>query len=254
MYPVLFKLGPIVIHTYGALVALGFLIGIMLAVKRAGKENISPDIILDLSLYILISGIAGARLFEVIVNFNEYRTDLWRIFKIWEGGLTYYGGLIAAIIVAVIFLKKNKLPFWKIADIFAPSLAIGQAVGRLGCLSAGCCYGQPSDLPWAVTFLNSNSLAPLGIPLHPTQLYSSLGDFIIFLILLIISRRKKFDGQIFLLYVILYAILRFGLEFLRDDPRGPLLLNILTVSQFVSVILLIVGLVVYGRLKSRVKN
>ena len=254
MYPVLFKLGPIVIHTYGALVALGFLIGIMLAVKRAGKENISPDIILDLSLYILISGIAGARLFEVIVNFNEYRTDLWRIFKIWEGGLTYYGGLIAAIIVAVIFLKKNKLPFWKIADIFAPSLAIGQAVGRLGCLSAGCCYGQPSDLPWAVTFLNPNSLAPLGIPLHPTQLYSSLGDFIIFLILLIISRRKKFDGQIFLLYVILYAILRFGLEFLRDDPRGPLLLNILTVSQFVSVILLIVGLVVYGRLKSRVKN
>lgn len=250
MHPIFLKLGPIVIHTYGVLVASGFLVGIALALKRAKKENISKDLILDLSLYILISGMVGARLFEVIVNFNEYRTDLWRIFKVWEGGLTYYGGLIAAIIVAIIFLKKNKLPVWKIGDIFAPSVAIGQAIGRLGCFSAGCCYGKPTDLPWAVTFVNPESLAPLGIPLHPTQLYSSLGNFIIFSILLVISRRKKFDGQIFWLYIIFYSVFRFLVEFLRDDPRGPIIFNMLSVSQLISVIFLIVGIIMINRLKN----
>jgi phosphatidylglycerol---prolipoprotein diacylglyceryl transferase len=254
MYPILLKIGSVVIHTYGALVALGFLAGIILAVKRAKKENISEDIVLDLSLYLLIAAILGARLFEVLVNFNEYQHNLWRIFKIWEGGLTYYGGLITAVIVGIIFLKKRKLPIWKIGDLVAPSIALGQAIGRLGCFFAGCCYGKTSNLPWAVIFRDQDCLAPTGIPLHPTQLYSSAGDFIIFLILMGLSKRKKFDGQIFWLYIIFYSIFRFVVEFFRDDPRGPLMFNILTVSQLLGVILFIIGISMYNIRKPKMKN
>ncbi len=249
MYPILLKIGPIVIRSYGALVALGFLAGIGLALKRAKKEDVPEDIVLDLSLYILIAGILGARLFEVVVNFSDYRDNLLSIFKIWQGGLTFYGGLILAIITAVLFIRKRKLNLWKMVDIFTPSLALGHAIGKLGCFGAGCCYGKPTNLPWRVTFTHPLSLAPLGVPIHPTQLYSSIGNFVIFLLLLKLLKHKKFTGQIFASYIIMYSSFRFFVEFLRDDPRGFVMFGLLSISQFVGIILFITGIIMFKKLK-----
>ena len=138
------------------------------------------------------------------------------IFKIWKGGLVFYGGVIFAIPVAVWYAKKKGLDIWSIADIFAPSLAIGHAIGRLGCFSAGCCYGKHADdLPWAVTFLNPESLARIGIPLHPTQLYESAGEFINFLILITLRKRQAFKGQLFWAYLLIYSVIRFTVEILQ---------------------------------------
>lgn len=249
MYPILLKIGPIVIRSYGALVALGFLAGIGLALKRAKKEDVPEDIVLDLSLYILIAGILGARLFEVVVNFSDYRDNLLSIFKIWQGGLTFYGGLILAVITAVLFIRKRKLNLWKMVDIFTPSLALGHAIGKLGCFGAGCCYGKPTNLPWRVTFTHPLSLAPLGVPIHPTQLYSSIGNFVIFLLLLKLLKHKKFTGQIFASYIIMYSSFRFFVEFLRDDPRGFVMFGLLSISQFVGIILFITGIIMFKKLK-----
>ncbi|MFH1784432.1 MAG: prolipoprotein diacylglyceryl transferase [bacterium] len=249
MYPILFEMGPIVIRSYGALVALGFLAGIVLAVKRAKKKGINEDVVLDLSLYALIAGILGARIFEVLVNIQDYMQDPVSVFKIWEGGLTYYGGFLGAGLVIILYLRAKKLEFWKIADLMAPSLALGHAIGRLGCFTAGCCYGSVTDLPWGVTFSHPLSLAPLGLTLHPTQLYSSLGNLVIFGVLLLIDRKKKFSGQVFWTYGIMYSVFRFFVEFLRADPRGFVPFGILSISQVVSGVLFIASIIMLLKLR-----
>ncbi len=252
MYPVLFKFGPLTIHTYGVLVATGFLLGIGLAVRQAKKEGIPSYKIVDLGFYILLSAIIGSRLFFIFINAGHYIKNPLDIFKLWGGGLVFYGGILFAVPTVIWYAKKNGLALWSMADVFAPSIAIGHSIGRIGCFFAGCCYGKPAEgLPWAVTFTNPQSLAQIGIPLHPTQLYESAGEFINFLLLITLSRHKSFDGQLFLTYVLFYSGLRFIVEFFRGDiGRGFIIYNI-SLSQGLSVLMLLIALGGYIVLRKR---
>jgi len=244
MHPILFKIGPLSIHTYGVMLASAFFLALTLAIRQAKREGIQTEKIIDLGLYLLIAAILGSRLLFILTELHYYTRYPLRIFKIWEGGLAFFGGLILAIPVGIYYIKKNNLPLWKVADISAPSIAIAQAVGRLGCFSAGCCYGKPTDLPWAVTFTDPESLARLNIPLHPTQLYESLGTSLIFLFLIFMRKRKSFEGQLFWFYLLLYSVLRFFIEFFRgDEIRGMPFGGPLSTSQVIAIPL--AGLAIY---------
>ena len=250
MHPILFKIGPITIYTYGVLIATAFFLGLALAARQARVEGEDPQKIMDLSFYILISAIAGSRLLYIVVEYKEYISNPLRIFKVWEGGLVFYGGFIMAMAVVIIYVKKNEMSLWKVGDILAPSVAIGQGVGRLGCFFAGCCYGRETDVPWAVIFKNPNTLAPMDVHLHPTQLYDSANGFIIFAALLILRKFKKFDGQLFWTYTLLYAVGRFIVEIFRGDERGFVTASLST-SQFIAIPLFAVSIVMLIKLKRR---
>lgn len=250
MHPILFKIGPLTIRTYGVMLASAFFLALALAIRQAKKEGVPTEKIVDLGLYLLIAAILGSRLLFVLTELNYYIKHPLNIFKIWEGGLVFFGGLILAIPVGIYYIKKNNLPLWKVADIGAPSIAIAQAVGRIGCFSAGCCYGKPTNLPWAVVFKDPESLARLNIPLHPTQLYESLGTFFLFLFLIFMRKRKSFDGQLFWLYVLLYSALRFFIEFFRgDEIRGMLLGGPLSTSQGIGIPLAVLAIYMLFRLR-----
>ncbi len=252
MHPILIKVGPVTIHTYGFFVSLGFFIGLLLAVKQAKKEGISHNKIIDLGFYILLSAILGSRLFFIILNSSHYIKNPLEIFKIWEGGLVFYGGVLLAIPIVILYIKKNSLGIWSTADLFAPSIAIGHALGRLGCFSAGCCYGKTAEsLPWGVVFTDPNCLAPTNIPLHPTQLYESGGEFINFLILLILRKHKSFNGQLFMTYLLLYSVLRFTVEFFRGDVERGFISGNLSISQGISILMFSIAIIGMLVLKKR---
>ncbi len=220
MYPILVKLGPLTIHTYGLMLAIGFLAALWLAQRRAARGEISPTRITDLCFWLLLGAIIGSRLFYALLNYQEYLRQPLKILQIWEGGLVFHGGIIGAIVMGGWYVRQQKLPFWKVADIVTPSIPLGQAIGRLGCFSAGCCYGRACQLPWGVTFTNPNSLAPSGTPLHPVQLYSSATAALICLLLLQLERHCPFYGQLFWCYLLLSSMGRFGLEFFRGDATS----------------------------------
>ena len=252
MHPVLFKLGPVTVHTYGVLVAAAFLAGLWLAVREGRRKGIEPDRVMDLGLYILVAAVVGSRLLQVAVEYEYYSQRPLDIFMIWKGGLVFYGGFIAAMFTAVWYLNRHKLPVWTVGDVFAPSIAAGHAIGRLGCFSAGCCYGKPTDLPWAVTFTDPDTLAVAGVPLHPTQIYESLGNLCIFVFLFMYRKKTSFDGQLFWLYVALYSVLRFSIEFLRGDAeRGFMQVASfdLSTSQAVAAVAFLTAVVMLARLK-----
>ena len=251
MHPVLLEIGIIKVFTYGFLVASGFFVAIYLAVRQGKKEGLDPQKILDLSFYILVASILGARLLFLIVEYKYFLSNPMEALKFWKGGLVYYGGLIGAALATVYFIKKNSMPLWKVADIAAPSLAIGQAIGRWGCFFAGCCYGLQSDLPWAITFTDGRSLAPLNIPLHPTQVYLSLNALFIFSVLIWVRKRKSFDGQLFWLYGILYSIGRFLIEFFRGDERGFTIEDVLSTSQFIGIFILSLSIFMWVKLRNK---
>jgi phosphatidylglycerol:prolipoprotein diacylglycerol transferase len=236
MHPILIEFGFIKIFTYGLLVASGFFISILLASHQGKKEGLDPQEIIDLCFYLLVSSLLGARLMYVVVEYKYFMDHPLEIFKFWKGGLVYYGGLIFAMLVAVLYMKKKEMPVWQVADILAPSIAIGQAIGRWGCFFAGCCYGVKTDVPWAIVFTDPNSLAPLGIPLHPTQIYLSLNAVVIFSILIWLRKRKTFHGQIIWVYGILYSIGRFLIEYLRGDDRGYAVESLFSTSQFIGIL------------------
>ena len=251
MHPILFKIGPITIYTYGVLIATAFFLGLALAARQARVEGEDPQKIMDLSFYILISAIVGSRLLYIVVEYKEYISNPLRIFKVWEGGLVFYGGFIMAMAVVIIYIRKHEMNLWKVGDILAPSVAIGQGVGRLGCFFAGCCYGRETDVPWAFIFKDPNTLAPMDVHLHPTQLYDSANGFIIFVILLILRKFKKFDGQLFWTYTLLYAVGRFIVEIFRGDERGFVIESFLSTSQFIAIPLFILSLAMLIRLKQQ---
>jgi len=251
MYPILLKLGELSLHTYGFFVAMGFLAGILIAQREAKRLGEDPDKIMDLSFYVMISAILGSRLFYIFTNPETYLSDPLEIFRLWNGGLVFYGGFIAALVIGLIYLKIKKMPLWKTTDIAALSLAAGQFLGRLGCFSAGCCYGKACDLPWAVTFTNLDTLAPTGIPIHPTQLYHAISNLSIFAFLWFFRTRKKFNGQIFWMYILLYAVTRSFIEIFRGDFRGEPVLGILSVAQAIGIIMAPVAIVMMIILKKQ---
>ena len=238
MYPILVEFGFVKVFTYGLLVATGFLVAIMVGAFRGEREGCDPQKIIDLCFYIMVSALLGARLFYIIVEYKYFSAAPLEIFKFWKGGLVFYGGLIVAVLVSLWYLKRHQMPVWRVADVLAPSIALGQGIGRWGCFFAGCCYGVKTDVSWAVTFADPRSLAPQGIPLHPTQIYLSLNALFIFAFLLWLTKRKKFDGQIFWAYGILYSIGRFVIEYFRGDDRGFAVEQFLSTSQFVGIFVL----------------
>ncbi len=243
MFPILFKIGPLTLHTYGMLISLGFIAGISLAIYLGKKEDIAKEKILDIGFYTLLSAIIGSRLFFVLIEYEDFIKNPIDIFKIWEGGLVFFGGLLLAVPVLLIYLKQNRLPALKTFDLLAPCVAIGHAIGRIGCFSAGCCYGKPTSLPWGITFTSPDSMALRGIPLHPTQLYESFAEIGIFIFLLFLRKHKGFNGQIFWTYVLLYSFARFVIEFFRGDTVRGFIYDGFSIAQGMSITLFVASIV-----------
>ncbi len=237
MHPVLFRIGGLTIHTYGLFVALGFLAALTFAVREAGRRSVDQQKMADLFFWVVVSAIVGSRLFYVAIEFRSFATSPLDIFKIWKGGLVFYGGFICAVAVSLIYISRRQMPLGATADIAAPAVAIGQAFGRLGCFFAGCCYGRPTDVAWAVTFTDPDSLAPRFVPLHPTQLYEAVAVLVIFFVLLRLRRVKALEGRLLWTYLLLYSGVRFVIELYRGDPRGTLLGSVLSTSQSISLFL-----------------
>ncbi len=242
MFPVLFQINEFAVHTYGFFIAVGVLAGIFLARREARRLQIDEEKILDLCFYIIVAAILGSRLFYVATHPAYFYSRPLEILKIWSGGLVFYGGFIAAALVVVAYLHRHKLPLGKVSDIAGLSLPLGHFFGRIGCFFAGCCYGKVCQLPWAVSFSHPESLAPLHTSLHPTQLYHSAGNLLIFLSLFFFRRHKQYDGQIFWLYILFYGIIRSVIEIFRGDYRGSILFGIFSVSQVIGIISALVAL------------
>jgi phosphatidylglycerol:prolipoprotein diacylglycerol transferase len=251
MYPILFRLGGLTIYAYGFFVALGFVAGVVLANLKARKEGIPFDRVVDLFFYSVLSAILGSRILFVLLHLSAYRENPLEVFRIWEGGLVFYGGLILAIGVSLAYMKWHRLPIWKWADLFSPSIALGLFFGRMGCFFAGCCYGKETSLFWGVTFTNPNSLARLNVPLHPTQLYEAGSSLAIFFFLNWMGRKKAFDGQIFWFFLFLYSAARFLIEVLRDDPRGFIFGDLLSTSQGFGILLAMISIFMLFYLKRK---
>jgi phosphatidylglycerol:prolipoprotein diacylglycerol transferase len=255
MHPILLQIGNWPVYTYGALLA-AYLAALQLAVVRARHRGINSAHVMDLGIYLIIAALVGAKLMLVIVDFKYFAANPRELVSIvWAGGV-FYGGLIAALAVALILVRRFQLRIWTTADLFAPGIALGHVVGRLGCLMAGCCYGRPTDLPWGITFTNplaaANVGTPLGVPLHPTQLYDAGAELLILIVLLLTERKGRvFEGRTFWLYMLLYAISRFIIEFFRGDDRG-MILGIST-SQFVSVVIVPLAIAMLLRLRARAR-
>jgi len=231
MFPILIQFNGFAIHTYGVFVALGVLSGIFFARYEARRLGLDADRVLDLCFYIIVAAIVGSRLFYVATHLDYFMAKPFEIFMIWNGGLVFYGGFIGAALVVLIYLWIYRLPLGKTADIAGLALPLGHFFGRIGCFFAGCCYGKACALPWAITFTHPKSLAPLNVALHPTQLYHSFTNLLIFLALFFLRRRKRFDGQIFWLYILFYGVARSVIEVFRGDYRGVTVFDMFSISQ-----------------------
>jgi phosphatidylglycerol---prolipoprotein diacylglyceryl transferase len=252
MHPDLITFGPITLHTYGLLIAIGFVLGLLVAIRTGRRHGIDSQKIMDMGFLLIISGVIGSRITYVLMNFSDYLANPLDMFKLWQGGLVFSGGLLAAIIAAFLYIRHHKLNIWQICDIWAPAVAIGQAIGRIGCFMAGCCYGRPTNSICGVVFTDPKSIAyPLNVPLHPTQLYDSLSNFIIFIILMILSAKKKLDGQVFLWFLIMHSTARLFIERYRGDNRGIFPGTNWTVTQFLAIIILISSISVLFYLRSK---
>jgi phosphatidylglycerol---prolipoprotein diacylglyceryl transferase len=245
MYPELFHIS--FLHTYGALVALGFLAGLWMATRLAVREKLNPEAVTNLGIYCALAAIAGAKLMMLIVDLGyyiEHPSEFFSMATLQAGGV-FYGGLIGALAMGWWYMRRTGLPLLRTSDVFAPGIALGHGIGRLGCFAAGCCWGVQCDRSWAVTFTdpNANRLVgvPLGVPLHPTQLYEAAAEFAIFGFLLWRSRRPHAPGAIIGLYLMLYSTARFVVEFFRVHEQGEIL-GPFNTSQLISAGLFALGL------------
>lgn len=254
MYPVLFRLGKLEIHSYGLLLAVSFLIGIYWAMNRAEKRDIDKNHVMDLSLIIVLCAIVGSRLLYVVTHLDEFRgrwVDTFNPFQssgeIGLMGLTMLGGVVLAIAAILIFCKVKGIPILRLCDVLAPSFGLGIFITRIGCFLHGCCFGKPCDLPWAVKFpLRSAAGAVLpGELLHPTQIYSSLYGLAIFVILIVLDRKRRFDGFLVSIFFMLYGVSRFSIDMLRyyeESVKVSLIGATFTVNQVISMLMFAVGL------------
>jgi phosphatidylglycerol:prolipoprotein diacylglycerol transferase len=254
MYPQLFELGRFPIYTYGLLLASAYLTGLWLAVRRARARGLDADKVMDLGIWIIAGALVGAKLLLFVVEFEYYSQNPRDLLSMFRSGGVFYGGLLTAVLVAFWYMRRARLPLWPTTDAFAPGIALGHVVGRFGCLMAGCCYGEPASVPWAITFTNpiaaDNAGTPLGVPLHPTQLYEAGAELLILVLLLAGERRgRPFPGRTFWAYMLLYAVSRFIIEFYRGDPRGAL--GPFSTSQVISLVLVPISVFMLWRLARR---
>jgi len=226
MFPKLITIGKFFIPTYGVLVALGFLVGLWITVRLARRAKLPPDPIANLAVYCALAGLAGAKLFMILFDFRTYWEKPETLFTLntLQAAGVYQGGFLLALLTAIWYIRRNRLPALQTCDVFAPGVAIGQAIGRIGCFAAGCCWGSQCDRPWAVTFRNMEAHdltdVPLGVPLHPAQLYEVFADALIFAALFWMIRRPHRAGAIIGWYLVLYSSVRFAIEFFRFHEQG----------------------------------
>ena len=256
MHPILFSVGDWPVYSYGVLLAAAYLIGLQLGVVRARKAGVDPARVMDLGIYLIIAALVGAKLMLIAVDWEYFKSQPRELLSLVRAGGVFYGGLIAAVAVGLWLVRRYKLPVWTTADLMAPGIALGHVVGRFGCLLAGCCYGRPTDVAWAITFTDplaaQNVGTPLGIPLHPTQLYDAGAELLILAVLLFTERKgKPFAGRTFWMYLLLYGISRFIIEFYRGDPNRGTVMGGLSTSQFVSLLLVPGSLFMLAYLRRR---
>ncbi len=242
MQPILLSIGNFKIFSYGAMVALGVLVATVLVYHHALKRHLNAEKIVDLIFWIVVWGLTGGRILYVLINPDIYFKDPLEIIKLNNGGLVFHGSLAGALIAALFFMKKSRQPVWETLDIVFLFLPLAHALGRVGCFLNGCCSGKPTQTFFGVIFPGCS------IKVHPTQLYSSLSLLVIFLILYVWENKKHFSGEIVCLYLIIYGVMRFFMEFLRINPE---VLGSLTMFQCVSIVLVIAGIILYGVLKNK---
>ncbi len=244
MRPILFEIGTLSVYSWGLMLSIAILIGTYLTIKYARTYDISDNTIIDLAIYLVVGGLIGGRLFFVLVYEPAYYLQHpLEVFFLWRGGLVYYGALAGGFLAGVYFVRRHHLPFWILADIVTLPLALGYGIVRIGCFLNGCCYGKPTTSKWGVIFPHLDNLYR-----YPTQLYSAAFGFAIFFFLVWFFKRKKFDGQVFLAFLMVYAIERTVVESFRENLLvwGPI-----TVSQLVSFFVFIVaGLFYYRRIRA----
>jgi len=249
MHPILFRIGSFPIRSYGVAMALAFLAGIWLARRRARNDGLEPDLIIDFAFYVIIVSIIGARAVYVMQHWSYFQLYPAAMFRIWDGGLAQYGGVLAGLVTGLIFFHRRGIDPWRGADIVAPSVALGIAIGRIGCFMNGCCFGEPCTLPWAVTFPATSHAAELypGQAVHPTQLYESGAALLILAVLLLTHGRKPFHGFTLWLFVILLAVFRFFVDPLRQYDAASIAYRsggtVLTLNQVAGMALVVVSIV-----------
>ncbi len=234
----LFSIGKFTVHSYGLLIAIGIILAVGVAMRRAPKKGLIPDEALNICLICVVMGFLGAKILFVLENFSRFLTDPLAVLG--SSGFVVYGGLVLGILSVLIYCKLIKrISFLRYVDLIFPSLALAQAFGRLGCFFAGCCYGKATDAWWGVVF-PEGSFAPAGEALIPTQLISSGCDFLIFLVLVLFSRKARKVGDVTALYLLLYGVGRFSIEFLRQNEQGGI--GMLTTAQIFSIVFVVAGL------------
>lgn len=238
----LFEIFGLKIRSYGLMIAIGIIIASGLLIRTAKKKGYDEDLLLNLIIFSVIGGILGGKLLFIITEFNKILQDT-SILKNFGYGFVIYGAIIGGALTIYLYSKKKGWSTLEILDMTIPGVAIAQGFGRIGCFLAGCCYGAETDLSIGVVFPNG-SLAPAGVHLHPTQLYSSAFDFILGLFLLYYAKKERKSGKVVGAYLIIYSIGRFFVEFFRNDPRGNV--GIFSTSQFIAIFTLILGIVIFN--------
>lgn len=241
MYNDLFSIGPVTIHGYGLMIGLGIIFAFLLAAHRAKKKGLSEDDLYSIGIVCVIFGLLGAKILFCIVEFESVMANPKSIIS--SNGFVVYGGIIGGTLAAFLYCKKKKLDFLKYFDLVMPSISLAQGFGRIGCFIAGCCYGKETNCALGIAFSNSK-FAPNGVKLIPTQLISSAGNFLIMIILILYARKQRQPGKVGALYLLLYSIGRYFIEFLRNDFRGEVF-GIFSTSQFISIFTFLLGVVLF---------
>jgi phosphatidylglycerol---prolipoprotein diacylglyceryl transferase len=241
--PRLFHIGNFGLPTYGLMAALGLIFGLMLIVKLGREQGLDPDKLWNLGIIAILSGIVGAKLLYFVTD-SDARQNILSLASLQAGGV-WSGGFVLAVVICIWYMRRNNMPVLRTCDVFAPGLALGHAFGRVGCFAAGCCWGCETHVPWAVTFHNPLASeivgTPLGVPLHPTQLYEMIVELANCVFLVWLIRRKKFEGEIIGTYMIIYGVARYFIEFYRDDPGRGNFLGFMTGTQAIALLLVVAG-------------
>lgn len=257
MLPYLIQIGSFRLPAYGVLVATAFLTALWMASRFAKQSGLDSEKVVNLGVYCALTGMAGSKLMMIALD-PDYRAHPATIFTLatLQSAGIFYGGFIGALVFAYFYMKKQGLPWLATSDLFAPGVAIGHGIGRLGCFAAGCCWGKPARLPWSVTFTNPDAQStgvPLGIPLHPTQLYEAFAEVLICAFLYWRWKKPHADGQIIGLYLLLYGLVRFGVEFLREHDASNPFGGPFVLEQWISLALVVAGLAFAAKGTSRIK-
>jgi phosphatidylglycerol:prolipoprotein diacylglycerol transferase len=252
VHPILIEIGRLKIYSYGLMLALSFWIGILIAAKRAERRGVKQEHIYDLSIVLILAAVIGSRMLYILTHRDDYHSIL-DIFALWQGGATFYGGFILALAGAIVFVRKKGLSFFRVADICAPSIALGFFFTRIGCFLSGCCFGKPTDLPFGVVFPAHSPAGYYcpGTPLHPTQLYDALYGLAMAGVLLLLDRKRPFTGFTFGFLCILYGVGRYCIDFLRYYEDSARIGRAMTVSQLTSLFLVAAGIAVLVSLWAR---